>query len=334
MRIFYALEILAILSAVYASAGDRAHEFQRCSFLCNNRECKNPSLTALPLALRITRWTCLDNCRYNCMHEITSNLIAAGNRPLQYYGKWPFVRVVGMQEPCSVLFSLLNLWVHVMGYSKIQKMIPRTHPLRSYYLVWSVASMNTWIWSAVFHTRDTSLTEKLDYFSAALTIMTALYFTGIRFFHLYTPSTPERTSSARIMAFRVWTVICFFTFIGHILYLSLLPRFDYHYNIVFNLVIGLSHNALWLLYSLPTSISFLKRFSNRPRTYRPRVAGRAAVLVILTTAATAFELFDFPPWRKAVDTHALWHLATAPIALAWYRFLILDASDPSWKGIR
>ncbi|KAJ3854540.1 Per1-like protein [Lentinula lateritia] len=334
MRIAVLLEFSAILSIVCASAGDRAQEFQRCSFLCDNRECKGPSPTPLPLALRITRWTCLDNCRYNCMHEITSQSIAAGKRPLQYYGKWPFVRVAGMQEPCSVLFSLLNLWVHIQGYSKLRRIIPRAHPLRGFYLIWSIASMNTWIWSAVFHTRDTPLTEKLDYFSAALTILTALYFTVIRFFHLYTPSTSERASPARIMVLRAWTIICILAFIGHILYLSLPPRFDYQYNIIFNLVLGLSHNALWLTYSLPASISLLKRFPNRPKSYRPRVAGRAAVLVILTTAATAFELFDFPPWRKALDAHALWHLATAPITSMWYHFLIMDANDPSWKEIR
>ncbi|KAJ3788718.1 Per1-like protein [Lentinula aff. detonsa] len=335
MRAIFALPILAILSSVYASAGDRAHDFQRCTFMCDNRECKNHSPTPLPLALRITKWTCLDNCKYNCMHEITINLTAAGKRPLQYYGKWPFIRVAGMQEPCSVLFSLFNLWVHFQGYSRIQKMIPRIHPLKTYYLVWSVASMNTWIWSAVFHTRDTPLTEKFDYFSAAFTILTALYFTAIRFFHLYTPSARALPAPVRIMAFRAWTTICVVTFIGHILYLSLPPRFDYRYNIIFNLVIGLSHNALWLLYSLPESMSLLTRFPNRLRTYCPRrLANKAAVLVTLTTAATAFELFDFPPWRKVIDAHALWHLVTAPIACAWYHFLILDASDPSWKEIR
>ncbi|KAJ3778986.1 Per1-like protein [Lentinula raphanica] len=336
MRQTFTLALLAItLRTAYASAGDRAHEFQRCMFICDNRECKVPSPTPLPLPLRLTRWTCLDNCKYSCMHDATSKLIAAGKHPLQYYGKWPFVRVAGMQEPCSVLFSLLNLWVHVQGYSWIKKRIPHTHPLKRYYLIWSMASMNTWIWSAVFHTRDTPLTEKLDYFSAALTILTALYFTAIRFFHLYPPSPRDSPDPSKIMAFKAWTTICVTVFVGHILYLSLPPRFDYRYNIIFNLVIGLTHNALWLLYSLPSSMSFLRRFPNRPKTYRPRrLANKAAILVILTTLATALELFDFPPWRKAIDAHSLWHLTTVPIAYAWYGFLIFDASDPSWKEIQ
>lgn len=34
----------------------------------------------------------------------------------QYFGKWPFIRVFGMQEVASVLFSILNLCAHVYGF--------------------------------------------------------------------------------------------------------------------------------------------------------------------------------------------------------------------------
>ncbi|KIK67915.1 hypothetical protein GYMLUDRAFT_36721 [Collybiopsis luxurians FD-317 M1] len=60
----------------------------------------------------------------------------------------------------------------------------------------------------------------------------------------------------------------------------------------------------------------------------------SSVLVIVTTAATALEVFDFPPWQRAVETHALWHLATVPVSLAWYCFFIRDANDSSWKHDR
>jgi hypothetical protein len=39
---------------------------------------------------------------------------------------------------------------------------------------------------------------------------------------------------------------------------------------------------------------------------------------------------DFPPWGRVVDAHALWHLATVPIAVMWYDFLVLDALDDGW----
>jgi hypothetical protein len=54
-------------------------------------------------------------------------------------------------------------------------------------------------------------------------------------------------------------------------------------------------------------------------------------LTILTMAATALELFDFPPWFGVIDAHSLWHLATAPIAVVWYDFILEDSLDPSWR---
>jgi len=57
-------------------------------------------------------------------------------------------------------------------------------------------------------------------------------------------------------------------------------------------------------------------------------------LVAVTMLATGLELFDFPPWLRVIDAHALWHLATAPIAIYWYRFLLDDASDPSWRDYK
>ena len=41
-------------------------------------------------------------------------------------------------------------------------------------------SLNTWLWSAVFHTRDVGWTEKMDYFSAALLIVCGIVVQFIR----------------------------------------------------------------------------------------------------------------------------------------------------------
>ncbi|RDB19375.1 Protein PER1 [Hypsizygus marmoreus] len=210
----------------------------------------------------------------------------------------------------------MNLLAHVRGASKIIDRIPRNHPMKKFYLVWSFLSVNAWFWSSVFHTRDKPITEKLDYFCAASSILFALYYTVIRLFHLY----PSQKAHSTIRIYTLWTSLCGITFLSHISYLSLLPRFDYAYNIVFNLIIGLAHNALWLLYSLP--ISFIQRFPSKPKSYRPPYASKAAVFVALTTAATALEVFDFPPLGRVIDAHALWHLATVPIGLFWkYIFL-------------
>ncbi|KAG7089598.1 hypothetical protein E1B28_011265 [Marasmius oreades] len=336
-RLIYILTFLSLASPILASAGDRASDFQSCLFRCKVAQCDIASPAVLSIALRITQWTCLDNCKYVCMHEITRSAVEKGEPVVQYYGKWPFWRFAGMQEPASVLFSLLNLWAHTRGFSKVQREIHDSHPLKRYFLIWSATSINTWVWSAIFHTRDTPVTEKLDYYSAALTILIALYFTTIRIFHLYSPSprlTLRNGSRSASPKLKLWTAFCIVLYVAHVSYLTFLPRFDYTYNVIFNLIIGLTHNALWLIYSLPSSLSLIRRFPNRPKSYRPPFLGSALYLVVLTTAATALELFDFPPVARTIDAHSLWHLCTVPIAIYWYHFLVKDAKHESWRELQ
>lgn len=188
------------------------------------------------------------------------------------------------------------------------------------------------ITSRVHAITDTPLTEKLDYFSAALTILFALYVAVIRLLHLY-PHSKLVLSSAHSshVARRAWTLVCSLVYLGHLSYLNLLPRFDYTYNIIFNLVVGMTHNVLWLIYALPARLSFIHRFPFQPKSYRPMFVSQIVTLVLLTTCATGLELFDFPPVVRIIDAHSLWHLATAPIAFYWYRFLVADSVDASWR---
>jgi post-GPI attachment to proteins factor 3 len=160
-------------------------------------------------------------------------------------------------------------------------------------------------------------------------ILFALYFTIVRLFHLY-PVYLDTTPRS----FYAWTLLCLVAYLAHVTYLSVLPRFNYSYNIIANVVLGVLHNILWLSFSLPSSLSLLRRFRGRSKTYRPWYASQAARGVALSTAATFLELFDFPPWWRTVDAHSLWHLATVPLAVLWYDFLINDALDSGWKEIR
>ncbi|EJD06237.1 Per1-like protein [Fomitiporia mediterranea MF3/22] len=311
-----------------ASAGDRSDLFQRCLAICKQRNCWSQTPISLSLSLRLTRWTCADDCAYSCMHQITDSSTAYGQPVVQYYGKWPFWRFLGMQEPASVLFSLLNFWVHLRGYRTVKMLVPDRHPMKPFMILWSAVNMNAWTWSTIFHVRDKPLTEKLDYFSAALVFITALHSVVTRFFFIGRPG--------RRTLYFGWTALCIIAFITHISYLSFSPRFDYSYNIIFNLVIGLSHNLLWLLYSLSASYTIIRRFPPRsaPRDYRPKCASQAALGVALTMAAMSLELLDFPPIGRFLDAHALWHAATVPIAVLWYRFLVADALDEGWKQAR
>jgi hypothetical protein len=136
-----------------ASSGDTSAGFQYCISRCDAANCQIIQPPVLPMTLRITRWTCMDNCKYVCMHQITDRDVINGNAIQQYHGKWPFWRFAGMQEPASVAFSLLNLLAHIRGAQKVTRRIPASHPMRRFYLAWSVVSCSAWIFSSIFHTR-------------------------------------------------------------------------------------------------------------------------------------------------------------------------------------
>ena len=151
-------------SFALASSGDRSDEFQRCLAKCTRDTCDatgggggggHPNA----LALRLTRWTCTDECKYACTHAVTDLALESGVRVEQFYGKWPFWRFAGMQEPASVAFSIANLLMHVLGADWLRRGVHPAHPMRSFYLTWSYVSVNAWVWSAVFHTRGAFLLQ-------------------------------------------------------------------------------------------------------------------------------------------------------------------------------
>jgi hypothetical protein len=158
MKVFYVTILLffKFLASAWASAGDQADDFIQCVQLCKIQNCGTHSTYTMPFMLRLTHWTCSEDCNYNCMHQITAKNVRNSDPVNQYHGKWPFWRFAGAQEPASVLFSLLNLAAHWHGRNKIKREVPDNHPMKSYYLRWSLVSMNAWVWSAVFHTRGES----------------------------------------------------------------------------------------------------------------------------------------------------------------------------------
>ena len=42
--------------------------------------------------------------------------------------QWPFVRFLGIQEPASVVFSILNLASHLYGFSVFYQKVPKDYP--------------------------------------------------------------------------------------------------------------------------------------------------------------------------------------------------------------
>ncbi|KAK9763503.1 hypothetical protein K7432_009746 [Basidiobolus ranarum] len=289
------LLLLALVSA--KGGGDTEPQFVTCLEECNNTTCLSPP--TLPLALRLTFWSCESNCKYTCMRDITEKTREAGDTVVQYYGKWPFVRALGMQEPASVTFSILNGWAHWRHWKLIKTEVPGDYFLKKFYYAFVIVGMNTWLWSAVFHTRDNSVTEKFDYFSAALTVMYGLYLALLRINYV--------RSLKKQLQLGILLLIPYFL---HISYLSFF-KFDYDYNMWANVFVGILHNLAWGYWSVTNP--------DHPYRWEPLKCG------LFVTIAMSLELFDFPPIMEVFDAHSLWHAATIFIWFLWYRFLILDS---------
>ncbi|KAJ1922531.1 hypothetical protein IWQ60_006458 [Tieghemiomyces parasiticus] len=302
-----AVASLALLALVAASTGDRAQPFQICVRNCELDVCHvndpNPTTESLPRILRVFFWTCSQNCRYECMQAITSTAQARGEPIQQYYGKWPFYRLLGIQEPASVLFSILNGYAHYVHWRPVRERVRRDYFMRPWYLAYILVSCNTWVWSTVFHTRDFNWTEKMDYFSAGFSVLFMLLVALVRTFRL---SWPDRAAVLRPLV-----AVFLLAFGAHVAYLSLW-RFDYGYNMLANVLVGLLCNVVWITWS----------FRNRhvhPAAWQPTLC------VLLISAAMSLELFDFPPLFGILDAHSLWHLATIRIVYIFYAFLLQDA---------
>lgn len=261
---------------------------------------------------RVLFWTCPAECDYTCQHIVTDARLEREPPYLepvvQFHGKWPFYRFLGMQEPASVLFSLFNFLAHDWGLSKIQEQIPASYPLRKYYVWFGYCGLASWTFSMIFHTRDFKLTEKLDYFAAGLSVMYGLFYAPIRIFRLDRLEPGTSTSTSRKASFlRLWATLCVAAYLAHIGYLSLV-RFDYTYNMAANVVVGIIQNLLWTGFSI-------SRFRKVGRLW----AAWPGLIVAWIVLAMSLELFDFPPWWGMVDAHSLWHLGTVGPTIWWYK---------------
>ncbi|KAF9956505.1 hypothetical protein BGZ72_002744 [Mortierella alpina] len=233
------------------------------------------------------------------MQTITEAALQSDEPVHQYHGKWPFYRILGMQEPASVVFSLLNGYMHVLAWPRLKKAIPEDYYMRPLYLGYAIIGMNTWLWSAVYHTRDWPSTEKLDYFSAGTAIMYGLFYTVVRV-----------TRMVQVRSQLMWGLVCLIPLLLHIGYLTFV-HFDYGYNMAATATVGAIHNLWWMGWSV-------SNWRARPYAWEPTVSA------VLITSAMCLEILDFAPLWGILDAHSLWHAATIPLVPIWYRFLLKD----------
>jgi len=296
MKVILQFLVLALLLfMLQASPGNKQFEFQGCVHRCT-KDCTYKKLDAY---LRLLLWNCDSNCKYKCMMSITEKRIKNKNKILQYYGKWPFKRYLGMQEPASVLFSFLNLFGVLFGWRRYMMSIPASYDF--YKLIHFQTTVNSIVWlsATIYHTRDYKWTELFDYLGATAAITVSMFNCIARFI-------------GKVNNKWVYGSACglFLFFCGHSY--KLVKKINYGYNMKVMLTLAFLNVLLWLLWCY-------KHYKRR------RYVWKCSFLMLLTAFLGVLEVFDFPPLFSIFDGHSLWHLGTVPIAYYWYSFLIDDA---------
>mmetsp|Transcript_4512 Transcript_4512/g.10562 ORF Transcript_4512/g.10562 Transcript_4512/m.10562 type:complete len:376 (+) Transcript_4512:53-1180(+) len=360
----FVLLVLGVIHPSLGSTGDKLKTYRECLHLCTSTGCaqavKNTykcrhalachesTRPFVPVSLQITRWGCKDDCRYLCMADVEHRRRLSGKPPSKYYGKWPFQRLLGMQEAASVLFSLANLCAHVYGLSYLLGKFSllssgsapsapedqKSHdvaappapsppnpsrgryPYKWLWLVYAGLHLNAWLWSAVFHTRDTHLTERLDYCSAITVVAAGLVVALARTLDL---------QSLRATALPVLAVA---SGLGVHLNYMLNIKFDYDWNVKVCATTGALSGLAWAVWVFTAA-----RKQGHPGCYF------MLAFLVATNAAVLLEVLDFPPLfgpkdpdhsemgLGLLDAHALWHAATVPLTILFYRFI---GTDLTW----
>mmetsp|Transcript_33767 Transcript_33767/g.64597 ORF Transcript_33767/g.64597 Transcript_33767/m.64597 type:complete len:296 (+) Transcript_33767:3-890(+) len=265
-----------------------------CSPVCANA-------TAVPIDLRLTYWTCLDDCNYMCMHKFTEHLKAHGNPVMKYHGKWPFLRILGFQEIASSIFSVANLAAHLHGLIRLRRAtrgLKHGYPYLHLVQFQTIVNVNAWVWSMVFHARDLPMTEALDYLSANVVLFSGILLIAARVLSCQQPS------EWALMALPALAGLCL-----HMHYM-LAVKFDYGWNMKLCLILGAVQALAWVIWS--QWVQHIARW-------------KFLAFFVGIHAGLLLEVLDFPPFLELFDAHSLWHAYTPPFVYMWYSLFISDA---------
>ena len=342
--------VLSLTRLTVASLGDELPEFKKCLQYCIIISCEDSKyhksqisqeayknlmkdeelislFDKLPLGLHLKAlgWSCQSNCDYQCQRLITIDRVEDDKEIHQFHGKWPFIRVFGIQELFSALFSVGNFIPNYWGFKllskhyKLQRERGNNEIANLYfsYALVAVASMCAWFFSTIFHLKDTWNRERLDYFFAGLTVLTGFYAINVRFFSLF----KTQNQFKRLLL----AVSCIFMYLTHVT--KLLNDWSYTYNMAANVVVGIIQNILWVT----LSVSQFKKVRNKHLSLIDNIKSKEInwtltpiLLVTSVIFGMSFELFDFPPVFDLIDAHAMWHFVTIWPTIFWYPYMVKD----------
>lgn len=307
MSIFNLFLLAFLIKSCACSAGDHSPYFQKCLEKCSIQNCTDDGMEFTngykqPFYLYLTRWTCDDECEYECMWKTVDAFHERNWRTPQFYGKWPFIRFLGIQEPASTAFSILNFFVNFKMIRQFDREVKSDSPLYMLWHVFCLVNLNAWFWSTVFHTRDNPLTELFDYSCAFSIVLMTCFCMVVRILRNKVPRFIMTTITVFFIAF----------FINHVAYLRM-TKIDYTYNMQVNLLVGSFTGICWFIWC----------YWNKNR--QPYV-WKCAIFVALTGVATLLEIVDRPPIFYILDFHSLWHFVTAFLIILFYSFAIDDCN--------
>jgi len=252
--------------------------------------------------LRLLQWTCDEDCRYECSRNHTDYRRARDEPPLQYFGKWPFVRVLGTQEWFSSIFSLGNLvpaiWAVIVLMTDLRcRLAP--HRVRLIYLYYALTACLAWTCSAWFHARDNKLSELADYAMSDLFIVTGATVAVYRLLNV-----------RHMVSIALVHGIGFAVFVAQVTYLVVI-KFDYGWNTTWAVLVNCITSIGWIIY-------VVKWWGKRPYVWK------LAWFHALCWLAAMNEFFDYAPFYDLLDAHAIWHGATIPLAGLTWSFIVDD----------
>lgn len=286
-----------IIEQVSASLGDSSYEFRSCFSNCANSNC-NETKKSQPFMNKLLLWSCADECQYECMWRMVEDFIRQDREVPQFFGKWPFIRFLGIQEPASAFFSIANLVAHIHQIRRFRSRVRPQSPFYKLYLGFVSISINCCIWSTVFHTRDFPITEFLDYTATYLNILGLFYLCCMRI---------GRKMSATTKG--IMTVL-FAVFYLQYFYCMAVGTLSYAMNMDVNVFTGTISGLGWIIWCI----------QNRKQTHCKWML----LFYFFFTLSSIFEIWDFPPYFWVFDAHSCWQLSTVPAIFVLYKFFIED----------
>lgn len=292
-------------NSAFASQGDSDYYFGECYSQCLEKTCSTSQNSKFGSGFPY--WNCSDDCSYDCMHKITDDRLKYGYGPLKYYGHWPFLRIMGLEEPASALFSILNAVPYFIDLTRAlypSSNMGTIYFMRSWLHIYYPIAILTWLASARFHSRKTKITSLVDYAFALLFLGYSLWLAIRRIWG--DGANQIKVSIAFISALSLYVYQVIRMYNGYV-------SFNDHMRV--SITVAALNVLTWLSWLV---------LSKEQIKGDGRYRYLCLVCQLWFSSAALLELFDFPAIWGIFDAHSLWHAATIPLGFIWSRFWNVD----------